>query len=36
MAEDYLTKKDSVEHKTPKIKLTFMPRFNDGDYIKNR
>jgi phi13 family phage major tail protein len=26
MAEDYSTKKDNVEHKTPKIKLTFMPR----------
>jgi phi13 family phage major tail protein len=24
MAEDYSTKKDNVEHKTPKIKLTFM------------
>lgn len=32
MAEDYSTKKDSVEHKTPKIKLTFMPRLHDGDW----
>lgn len=32
MAEDYSTKKDNVEHKTPKIKLTFMPRLHDGDW----
>ena len=32
MAEDFTTKKDSVEHKTPKIKLTFMPRLHDGDW----
>ena len=32
MSEDYSTKKDNVEHKTPKIKLTFMPRLYDGDW----
>lgn len=32
MAEDFSTKKDSMEHKTPKIKLTFMPRLYDGDW----
>ena len=32
MAEDYSTKKDNVEHKTPKLKLTFMPRLNDGEW----
>lgn len=32
MAEDYSTKKDNVEHKTPKIKFTFMPRLHDGDW----
>ncbi len=32
MAEDYSTKKDNVEHKTPKLKLTFMPRLHDGEW----
>jgi phi13 family phage major tail protein len=32
MAEDYSTKKDNVEHKTPKIKFTFMPRLHDGEW----
>lgn len=32
MAEDYSTKKDSVEHKMPKLKLTFMPRLHDGEW----
>lgn len=32
MAEEFSTKKDSIEHKTPKLKLTFMPRLNDGDW----
>jgi len=32
MAEDYATKKDNVEHKTPKLKLTFMPRAYDGEW----
>lgn len=32
MAEDYSTKKDNVEHKTPKLKLTFMPRAHDGQW----
>lgn len=32
MAEDYSTKKDSVEHKTPKLKFTFMPRLHDGEW----
>lgn len=32
MAEDYATKKDNVEHKTPKLKFTFMPRAYDGEW----
>lgn len=32
MAEEYTTKKDSIEHKTPKLTLTFMPRLNDGEW----
>lgn len=32
MAEDYSTKKDNVEHKTPKMKFTFMPRLHDGEW----
>lgn len=32
MAEDYSTKKDSVEYKTPTISFTFMPRLHDGQW----
>ena len=32
MAEDYATKSDSIEHKTPKLKLTFMPRTKDSQW----
>lgn len=32
MAEDFSTKKDNVEHKTPKTKFTFMPRAYDGEW----
>ncbi len=32
MAEDFATKKDSVEHKTPKVKFTFMARVHDGEW----
>lgn len=32
MAEDYSTKKDNVEHKTPKLKFVFMPRAHDGEW----
>jgi phi13 family phage major tail protein len=32
MAEDFSTKKDSVEHKTPKVKFTFMARVHDGEW----
>ncbi|MFU0800200.1 MAG: Phage tail protein [Xylanivirga thermophila] len=32
MGEDFTTKKDNVEHKTPVIKFTFMPRNYDGDW----
>ena len=32
MAEDYSTKTDNVEHKTPQLKLTFMPRANDEEW----
>ncbi len=32
MAEDYSTKTDSVEHKTPQLRLTFMPRAFDGQW----
>jgi len=32
MAEDFSTKKDNVEHKTPKVKFTFMARVHDGEW----
>jgi phi13 family phage major tail protein len=32
MAEDFSTKKDSVEHKTPQVKLTFMARVHDEEW----
>jgi phi13 family phage major tail protein len=32
LAEDFATKKDSVEHKTPKVKFTFMARVHDGEW----
>jgi len=32
MAEDYSTKKDNVEHKTPRVKFTFMARVHDGEW----
>lgn len=32
IAEDFSTKKDNVDHKTPKIKFTFMPRMHDGEW----
>ena len=32
MAEDYSTKKDNVEHKTPQLKFVFMPRAYDGEW----
>lgn len=32
ITEEYATKKDNVEHKTPKLKLTFMPRIRDGEW----
>lgn len=32
MAEDFTTKKENVEHKTPKLKLAFMPRMNDAEW----
>ncbi|WP_026478166.1 major tail protein [Alkaliphilus transvaalensis] len=32
MAEDYSTKKDNVEHKTPRLKFVFMPRAYDGEW----
>jgi phi13 family phage major tail protein len=32
MAEDYSTKKDNVEHKTPQVKFTFMARVHDGEW----
>ncbi len=32
IAEDFTTKKDSVEHKTPKVKFTFMARVHDGQW----
>ncbi len=32
MGEDFTTKKDNVEHKTPVIRFTFMPRTYDGDW----
>lgn len=32
MGEDFTTKKDNVEHKTPVIKFTFMPRTFDGEW----
>lgn len=32
MGEEYTTKKDNVEHKTPVIRFTFMPRIFDGEW----
>lgn len=32
VAEDFATKRDSVEHKTPKVKFTFMARVHDGQW----
>lgn len=32
MAEDYSTKKDNVEHKTPRLKFVFMPRAYDSEW----
>ena len=32
MGEDFETKKDNVDHKTPVIKFTFMPRAFDGEW----
>ncbi len=32
IAEDFSTKKDNVEHKTPKVKFTFMARVHDGEW----
>jgi phi13 family phage major tail protein len=32
IAEDFATKKDNVEHKTPKVKFTFMARVHDGEW----
>lgn len=32
VAEDFTTKRDSVEHKTPKVKFTFMARVHDGEW----
>ncbi|WP_296969177.1 major tail protein [Tepidanaerobacter sp. EBM-38] len=32
IAEDFATKKDNVEHKTPKVKFTFMARVHDGQW----
>jgi phi13 family phage major tail protein len=32
IAEDFSTKKDSVEHKTPQVKFTFMARVYDGEW----
>jgi phi13 family phage major tail protein len=32
MGEDFTTKKDNVEHKTPVIRFTFMPRVFDGEW----
>ncbi len=32
IAEDFATKTDSVDHKTPKIKFTFMPRIFDQEW----
>ncbi|MCM3761035.1 phage tail protein [Alkalihalobacillus oceani] len=32
MAEDYSTKKDNVEPKTPKVTFTFMARIHDGEW----
>ncbi len=29
MAEDFATKTDSIDHKTPRLRLTFMPRLYD-------
>ncbi len=30
IAEDFATRTDSVDHKTPKVKFVFMPRINDS------
>ncbi|CAK7037764.1 major tail protein [Tissierella sp.] len=32
MGEDFTTKKDNVEHKTPVVRFTFMPRTFDGEW----
>ncbi|MGF7186644.1 phi13 family phage major tail protein [Desulfitispora alkaliphila] len=32
MAEDYSTKRDNVEHKTPQLRFVFMPRAHDGEW----
>lgn len=32
IAEDYSTKKDSVDHKTPRVKFTFMARVHNGQW----
>ena len=32
MAEDYATRTDNVEHKTPKMRFTFMPRIHDAEW----
>ena len=32
MAEEYTTKQENIEHKTPKLTLTFMPRLHDGEW----
>ncbi len=32
VAEDFATKKDSIEHKTPKVRFTFMARVHDGQW----
>lgn len=32
LAEDYASKKDNVDHKTPVVKITFIPRRHDGEW----
>lgn len=32
MAEDYSSKTDNIEHKTPKLKFSFMPRAFDAEW----
>ena len=32
IAEDYSTKRDNVEHKTPRLRFTFMSRIHDGQW----